>query len=56
MKKMGLQIVLIKMLRESELIHRILYILKKHWLFIMLSYSLSQLLIRIKEAITTIYI
>ena len=36
MKKVVLQIVLIIILQESELIHMIIYLLKKYWLFIIL--------------------
>ena len=54
-KKMVLKIVLIIILQESELTHITLYLLKKYWLFIMLLYLLSQLLIRMKITITIIY-
>ena len=36
MKKVVLKIVLIIILQESELIHMIIYLLKKYWLFIIL--------------------
>ena len=46
-KKVALHTTLIIILQESESIHIMLYLHKKHWLF-MLYYSLSQFLIRIK--------
>ena len=54
-KKVVLQILLAIILEESELIHIILYLLKKNWLFMMLLYSLSRLLMRMKINPTIIY-
>ena len=55
-KKMVLQIVPIINLKRSELIHIILYLLKKNWLFIMLQNSVRQLGIRIKTTTSITYI
>ena len=46
-KILVLQVVLIIIFQESELSQIFLYLLKKYRLFIMLKYSLNQLLMRI---------